>query len=157
MNMYNSLSPASTIICSQLAQKLFELLDEQPMVMIIKDIEGTRWCSNAEELAKLDISEDFINDTCRKIDDGEEPLLTHKDDISIMAFQLATKRTNCGYVFIVLPKSDPENTLRNICLVDLLRGQVELIAELVEKNLLLYEMQMRLVDAAGKQNCACLN
>jgi hypothetical protein len=57
--------------------------------------------------------------------------------------QLITDKTNCGYVIIVLPGYSMESTLVNINLVEILLVQIGLIARLIEKNNLLYELQMK--------------
>lgn len=78
-----------------------------------------------------------------KIDDGTEPVVTSANDCSVVATQLATERTNCGYVIIALPQYSPESTLINIDLIEILLNQIGLIAKLIEKNNLLYELQMK--------------
>ncbi len=84
-----------------------------------------------------------MRELCAKIDDGAEPVVTGTNDCSIIAAQLATERTNCGYVIIALPQYSPESTLINIDLIETLLNQICLIAKLIEKNNLLYELQMK--------------
>jgi hypothetical protein len=61
----------------------------------------------------------------------------------VVVAQLATERTKCGYVMIALSQYSPESTLANIDLVEVLLNQIGLVARLVEKNNLLYELQMK--------------
>ena len=84
-----------------------------------------------------------MKELCAKIDDGVEPVVTQADDCSIIAAQLATERSNCGYVIIALPQYSPESTLINIDLIEMLLSQFGLLAKLIEKNNLLYEVQMK--------------
>ncbi len=143
MDMYDSLFSSSSVLNDQIARQLFEILPDQGPIMVIMNREGHFWPSNSEKFSKLNISESFMREFCQKIDDGDEPVVTQIDDFSIIAAQLATERTNCGYVFIVLPKYNPESTLINIDLIEILISQIGLIARLIEKNNQLYELQMK--------------
>jgi hypothetical protein len=80
---------------------------------------------------------------CTTIDDGDEPVVTQVNDFGVVASQLATEETNCGYVIIVLPQYNSESTLINIGLIEMLLNQIGLIARLVEKNDLACELQMK--------------
>ncbi|MHC4271218.1 MAG: hypothetical protein ACYST2_02755, partial [Planctomycetota bacterium] len=89
------------------------------------------------------ISENFFKELCAKVDDGQEPVITEANESSIVAAQLATDKTNCGYVLIALPGLSTESTLININLIEILLIQLGLITKLIEKNNLLYELQMK--------------
>jgi hypothetical protein len=99
--------------------------------------------SDPEEFAKLNISESFLKEVCVTIDDGAEPVITSSNDCSIIAGQLATEDSNYGYVFVILPQYNPESTLLNIDLIEMLLNQIGLIAGLIEKNNFHYEVQMK--------------
>jgi len=142
--MYGSLVSPSCILNEQVARQVFDILPESGPIMVIMDRDGNYWPSNTEEFSKLNISESFLRELCAKIDDGTEPLITHTNDSSIVAAQLATERTNCGYVIIALPQYNPESTMVNINLIETILSQTGLIAKLIEKNSLLYELQMKL-------------
>jgi hypothetical protein len=143
MNMYDSLVSPRRMLNEQVTRQVFDLLTERGPIMVIMDRNGNCWPSNSEEFSKLNISESFLRELCAKIDDGTEPVITHTDDSSIVAVQLATEQTNCGYVIIALPQYNPESTMVNIDLIETLLNQTSLIAKLIEKNNLLYELQMK--------------
>ena len=143
MNMYDSLFSSSCALNEQIARQIFDILPERGPVMIIMDREGNCWPSDSEKFSSLNISESFLKEVCDKIDDGDEPIVTQISDCSVVAAQLTTERTNCGYVIIALPKYSPESTLVNIDLIEILLNQTALIARLIEKNNLLYELQMK--------------
>ena len=143
MNLHESLSSSGFILNEQIARQVFEVLPEQGPIMLIMDSDGHSWPSDSDEYAKLNISEQFLKELCAKIDDGAEPVVTQINDCGIVAGQLATERSNCGYVIIALPQYSPESTLINIDLIEMLLSQLSLIAKLIEKNNLLYEVQMK--------------
>jgi len=143
MDIYESLSSPGFVLNEQIARQIFEVLPEQGPIMMIMDRRGNSWPSDSERFAKLNVSESFLKELCAKIDDGVEPVVTQADDCSIIAAQLATERSNCGYVIIALPQYSPESTLINIDLIEMLLSQFGLLAKLIEKNNLLYEVQMK--------------
>jgi hypothetical protein len=136
------INPAS-VLSEQVARQIFETLPENGLVMVILDKDNNCWPSDSEAFAKLHLDESFLKQIRQKIDDGHEPVVTQLDQCSIVSAQLATSKTNCGYIIIALPQYNPESTLVNIDLIEILLNQVNLIAKLLEKNTLLYELLLR--------------
>jgi hypothetical protein len=143
MDMYDPMLSQSHLLNEQIARQVFDTLPEQGPIVVIMDKNGNSWPSDSEEFAKLRISEPFLKELCAKVDDGAEPIVTQANEASIIAAQLATDRTDCGYVLIALPRYSPESTLVNIDLIEALLNQIALVAKLLEKNTLLYELQMK--------------
>jgi hypothetical protein len=143
MDMYDSPFSPDSVLNEQIARQIFDILPEGGPVMMIIDGDGNCWPSDSEKFSTLNISESFLRELCAKVDDGVEPVITQADDFSIIASQLATDRTNCGYVIIALPQYSPESTLVNIDLIEMLLNQTGLIAKLIEKNNLLCELQTK--------------
>jgi len=154
MNLHESLSSQSFMLNEQIARQVFEVWPEQGPILLIMDRNGHSWPSDSEEFAKLNMSESFLKELCAKIDDGVEPVVAQINDCSIVAAQLATERNNCGYVIMALPQYNPESTLINIDLIEILLSQFSLIAKLIEKNNLLYETQMKHYRACDQSKIA---
>ena len=150
MDMYDSLFSPGSVLNEQIARQIFDILPEGGPVMVITDKDGNFWPSDSERFSKLNISESFLKEIRTKIDDGAEPVITQVDDCSIIATQLATEQTNCGYVIVALPQYGPESTLINTDLIEILLNQINLIAKLIEKNNLLYELQMKQFSVYGR-------
>jgi len=143
MGMYEPLFSQSRVLNEQIARQLFDILPERGPIMVIMDRDGNYWPSDSEKFSSLNISEPFLRELCVKVDDGIEPVVTQANDCSIIATQLTTEQTNCGYVIIVMPQAGPESTMANIDLLEILLNQIGLIAKLIEKNNILYELQMK--------------
>jgi len=154
MDIYESLCSPGFVLTEQIARQIFEVLPERGPIVVIIDREGNSRPSDPEEFAKLNISESFLKELCAKIDDGAEPVVTGANDCSVIAAQLATERSNFGYVIIALPQYSPESTLINIDLIEALLNQINLIAKLIEKNNLLYEVQMKHYRVCGQSEIA---
>lgn len=143
MSTYDSFLPPNGVLNEQVAREIFEILPECGPIMVIIDRDGNFWPSSSEDFSNLNIDESFLKELCAKIDDGTEPVITQVNDCGIIATQLVAEKTNCGYVIIALPKYSPESTLANIDLIEILLNQTNLIAKLIEKNDMFYELQMK--------------
>lgn len=143
MEKHDPLFSMGSRLNEQICRQLFQILPEQGPVMIIMDREGNCWPSDSDAFSKLDINEAFLREVCSKIDDGDEPVVTGVNQCSVIATQIATERTNCGYVVIALPKHSPEFAMVNVDLIETLLNLVGLLATLIEKNNLLYELQTK--------------
>lgn len=150
MNIYESLSSPGFMLNEQIARHVFEILPETGPLMLIIDRQGNTWPSSSHDFSELNINESMLRGICAQIDDGAEPIMTLINDCSIVAAQLATEKSNCGYVILVLPKYSPESTLANIDLIEILLNQMNLIARLIEKNNHLYEVHMKHYHASAE-------
>ena len=154
MDTYESLFSPSSVLNELIARQIFDILPDGGPVMVIIDKDGHFWPSDSEKFSKLNLSESFLKELKAKVDDGAEPVVTQADDCSIIAAQLATEQTNCGYVIVALPQYSPESTLINIDLIEIVLNQISLIAKLIEKNNLLYELQMKQFSVYGQTDIA---
>jgi len=154
MNISQSLSSPGFMLTDQITRQIFEVLPERGPLIVIMDTNGNSQPSDPEEFAKLNISESFLKEICVTIDDGVEPVITSSNDCSIVAGQLATEDSNYGYVFVILPKYNPESTLLHIDLIEMLLNQIGLIARLIEKNNFHYEVQMKHYQICGQSEAA---
>jgi len=143
MDTHSAISSQGSVLSEQIARRVFELLPEQGPIMILMSRDGHYWPSDSERFSKLSLTDSFLKQLCAKVDDGDEPVITHVTDISIIASQLATEHTDCGYVIIALPSYSPESTLANIDLIEVVLNQLGLIAKLIEHANLLHERQIK--------------
>jgi hypothetical protein len=140
MNISNNFFSPGFGLNEQIARQIFEIMPEQGPIMVILDKSGSCWPSNSEEYAKLQLNASFLKELCAKVDDGVEPVISQREDCSIVASQLSTDKTNCGYILLALPHYTPESTFLNADLIEMVLGQICLAAKLIEKNTLLYDL-----------------
>lgn len=156
MDTCDTMFSATHRLNEQIAHQVFDVLPERGPILIIMDRDGSSWSSNAEELAKLSLTEALLKDLRAKVDDGAEPVVTQVDDACVVIAQLSTDQTNCGYVVVALPRHSPECTLAHIDLVESLLSQVTLIARLIEKSSMLMQSHVNHY-AAYSASSAALN
>ena len=154
MDICESQFSRSSVLNEQIAGAIFDILPEDGPVVIIVGRDGNHWLSDSARFSRLNISESFLKGLCAKIDDGAEPVVTQVNDFGVVAAQLSTEETNCGYVIIALPQYNSESTLINIGLIEMLLNQIGLIAELVEKNKQAYELQTKQLGMYSQSNIA---
>jgi hypothetical protein len=142
MDTCDATSGATHMLNEQIARQVFDVLPEHGPILVIMDRDGNCWPSDSEEFARLSLDDTLLRDLRSKVDDGAEPVITQVGDTSVTIAQLATDRTNCGYLVIALPRYGPESTLANIDLVEALLSQITLIARLVEKANLLNQSHL---------------
>lgn len=134
MELCNTKTSDTHVLSELIAREVFDVLPEQGLMLVVMDRDGSHWSSHPEEFARMGVGDEFLQDLRAKVDDGAEPVITQVGEASVTMAQLATDRTNCGYVIVILPRHSPESTLGNIDLVETLLNQITLIARLVEKT-----------------------
>ncbi len=134
MDTSDAMVSATHVLNEQIARQIFDMLPERGPILVIMDRSGSYWPSNSEEFAKLNLNDALLQDLRAQVDDGAEPVITQAGETSITVAQLATDRTNCGYVVVALPRYGPESALTNVDLVETLLNQITLIARLIEKS-----------------------
>lgn len=144
----------SSVLNEQIASEIFDILPEDGPIVIIVGRDGNHWVSDSANFSRLNMHDSFLKGLCTTIDDGAEPVVTQINDFGVVASQLATEQTNCGYVIIALPQYNSESTLINIGLIEMLLNQIGLIAMLVEKNELAYELQTKQLGMYSQNDIA---
>lgn len=143
MDVYEIISSPGCTLSEQVAQQVFEFLPEDGFIVAIMDREGNFWASEPEEYSKLNISRSFLEQLWANVDDGVEPVTVQVGQTCVTMTQLATERTNCGYVLIALRRHNPESISMTMELVEVVMHQICLIARLIERNNLLHELQQK--------------
>jgi len=143
MNVLTDLSQGSYDIDEQIARLTFNALPEQDSVLIIMDKAGNIWPSNSSRFSELNLTNSSLCSVCERIDAGGEPVLTNLQDCPVLAAELVSHQTFCGYVILLMPRLGPEAALSNASMFELIINQFCVIATLIEKNNMLYELQFR--------------
>ena len=83
------------------------------------------------------------------MDDGVEPVIVQAGDATVLATQLRTDETDCGYLILVVPRPLSDVTPIDLDLIDVLVGQLGLVARLIEKCSQLNDRQRKCYSAYG--------
>ena len=150
MDIHDKLYSHSSVLNEQIARQVFSILPDTGPVVVITDRQGNCWPSDSERFSELNLSDLFLAQLCNRIDDGVDYVTTQVADVCVVGSQLSTERTNCGYVFIVMPQCAAKSAAKHTDIVEVLLGLISLAATLVEKNTLLYELQLRYQDVCAR-------
>ncbi len=152
MNMYEAMFSPSSLLNEKVARQIFDVLGDNGPVMLIIDREGHQWPSDSDAFIKLNICQSYLDEICAQIDDGVEPVITQTTDCMVAASELATDRTKCGYILVFVQADKQQQNLVNHDLLEIMINQVNLIARLIEKNSLLYELQVKQQSGVSMNN-----
>ncbi len=143
MNFYENMFSPHYQLNEQIARQVFEALPEGSPLMVIMDRESNTWPSESQAFVELGIGQEYLDKLRSKIDDGQEPVIARYNNNMIACSSITTDKSNAGYIAIICPEDEPEKAMANIDLIEIILSQINLIARLIEKNTLLYELQMR--------------
>ena len=149
MAMYDAVFSPSYALNERIAGVIFEVLPECGLLAAILDREGNCWSSDPEGFEKLNLNEALLCDLQAKVDDGAEPAATQVGDVSVTMAQLATERTNCGYLLLAVSRYGSEAMPAGFDMIETIINLVTLAARLVEKHSLLDEAQMKCYSVYG--------
>jgi hypothetical protein len=156
VDVYEVISSPGCTLSEQIARQVFDLLPEDGLIVAIMDRQGNYWVNDAEEFSKLNISMSVLEELWAKVNDGAEPITIQASDFCVTTAQLATERTNCGYVLIAQRWHKAESISMMMELVEVILCQMDLIAGLIEKNNLLHELELKRYSEYGS-NIVALN
>lgn len=142
MEMYDAMLSSSGALTERIAGEVFSILPEGSPLMVLIDRGGTCWPSNAEAFEKLNVGGDFLADLQARVDDGAEPAVSQIGDVGVTMVQLATERTNCGYLLLVARRNSSDSTPGGLDMTETLVSLIALAAALVERDSLLAEAQV---------------
>ncbi|MDD5459346.1 MAG: hypothetical protein PHF37_08145 [Phycisphaerae bacterium] len=140
--MFYSDNLFSCALTEQIARHIFEAITETDMVMVFVDKFGSHWPSDSEKFNSLNMSKSTLEDICGRIDDGEGLLTMNLNGYCIFAEQLVTEKTRYGYIIAAVDGS-VEDMKDKFSLMEAILAFANLTATLVEKNNMLYEMQLK--------------
>ncbi|MCK4998018.1 MAG: hypothetical protein KAS23_00735 [Anaerohalosphaera sp.] len=139
MNIFDSYSTPSHVLNGHIAKELFSIAPEQGVIIAIADeTSGKFWSSNDFGFRQVLSDRRKLEQMFARVDDGCDHVLAQISDFAVAVSQLSTKHTNCGYIVIALEKTNCQSALLRMELIEMIIGQANLIAGLIETNNTLY-------------------
>lgn len=118
----------NTDLCSTLANRIFDIIPDQGLDIAFLDTEGNIHVSDRTCLGEFFSDLDHVNHLISRIHDGDDPVISHFGDRSIIASELSAGLASCGYVFLALPDAD------GMDLVEFILSQLNIIADLSQQS-----------------------
>lgn len=115
------------MVIDRIARIVLESFEETEIILGIVDREGC-WVSNKPDVFEQVISDPMmLDDMCRKIDDGCEPLLSHKDTYLIGGGAI----NDSGYAILLVPNYSAEKSAAYNDFVEIVLSQIAMLSEKV--------------------------
>ena len=122
------------MIINQLARMVFDSFEGTGIIIAILGRTGS-YVSNRLDIFETVFTDQLILDElCRRIDDGHEPLITQIDGYLVAASALTSGFDCIGYVVMLLPAWTSEKSLECLDFVEIILNQCSIIAGLINQN-----------------------
>jgi hypothetical protein len=138
-SLYQSILSSSQTLLKQLGRLVHaEQADFGPFWVLLDDRRAV--CVGDEQrLAELVSDIEELGPFFARVDDGLEPVIYPADDGVVAIGHLGTARAHCGYVVLGLPGYTADTAHANAGMIEMLLGQMNLLADVVEKNNLFHQ------------------
>jgi hypothetical protein len=110
-----------------LIQSLYEGLPEDGASLLLLTRDGQIRAGYPEDGSSLQqLSNDAWQDIVRRIDDGDDPVITGTNDACLVITELPRALGPWAYATVVLPQRSVEHVLQNFDLIQMILGQMAL-------------------------------
>jgi hypothetical protein len=117
-------------LASQLADQLFAAIPEHSPLVVITDQSGKSYNNNDAIFSEVFTKSEYIQSICSRVADGQDLLSAEINGYNIFATQIESDAPGFVCAMIAIPA---KQSVANADLAELVFGQTELIAGLVEK------------------------
>ncbi|MBM4103835.1 MAG: hypothetical protein FJ263_07265 [Planctomycetes bacterium] len=138
-SLYQSILSSSQTLLGQIGRAvLAEQADFGPFWVLLDDQRAV--CAGDEQrLAEMIDDIASLHPFCSRVDDGFESVMCPAKDGVIAIGHLGTERTHCGYALLALPGYTADTAHANAAMIEMLLGQMNLLADVMEKNNLFHQ------------------
>jgi hypothetical protein len=131
MNICEKPSLSVKDLASQLAEQLFAAIPGHSPLVVITDQSGKSYNNNAAIFSEVFTKSEYIQGICSRVADGQDLLSAEINGYNIFATQIESDAPGFVCAMIAIPA---KQSVANADLAELVFGQTELIAGLVEKQ-----------------------
>jgi hypothetical protein len=118
-------------LARQLADQLFSAMPEHSPLVVITDQNGKSYNSNEAVFSEVFTKSEYIQSICARVADGQDLLSAQINGYNIFATQIESDSSGFVCAMIAIPR---KQSVANADLAELVFGQTELIAGLLEKQ-----------------------
>jgi len=115
---------------NQIAQSVFGSFADTDIVLTILNHNGSYVSNKLDIFERVFSDQRLLDELCRRVDDGQEPLFSQIDSYFIAASGLSSGFEGIGYAVMLLPAE----SFKSVDFVEVILGQFSTIAGLIEEN-----------------------
>jgi hypothetical protein len=113
---------------------IFDSFEGTDLIVAILDRTGSYVASRLDVFESVFADQRILDELCRRIDDGHEPLITHIDSYLLAAKAVTSGLDNIGYAVILLPACTFEKSFGCLDYIEIILDQFSLLAGLLSQN-----------------------
>jgi hypothetical protein len=121
------------MLINRIASSVFDSFSDSGIIATIVAPSGTYVSNRVEIFEQVFSNQRLLDQLCRRIDDGCEPLIAQIDDFLVAACGLSAGFDNLGYVIMLLPSYTYEQS-ENFDFIEIILEQFSSLAALIEQN-----------------------
>ncbi len=118
----------------KIAQLVFDCFGDSDITFALISKDTGCIANNPDVLNTVFSNQKLLDNLCRQIDDGNEPLVTRVDDFLVAATGLSAADENIGYVIMIMPGCSLQNSAGCTNLIEIILRQISLLASQVAHN-----------------------
>jgi hypothetical protein len=122
------------MIINQIAQVVFDSFANTDIVLAILNHNGSYVSNKLDIFERVFAERQLLDEFCRRVDDGQEPLFSQIDSYFIAACGISNGFDGIGYAVMLLPVCSFRSTPENFDFIEIILEQFSLIAGLIERN-----------------------
>lgn len=113
------------MIIDRIARTVLESFEESNVILAIVDREGCYVSSQIDVFEEVFADPQMLDEMCRKIDDGCEPLTTQMGNYFVAGASI----NDIGYSILLVPNYAPEKTAAYSDFIEIVLSQISMLAE----------------------------
>jgi len=125
---------SSDMIINQIAHTVFDSFANTDIVVAILNHNGSYVSNKLDVFERIFAERILLDELCRRVDDGQEPLIAHIDGYLVAASGLSAGFNGVGYAVMLLPAGSFGNIPESLDFIEIILEQFSLIAGLIEQN-----------------------
>jgi hypothetical protein len=119
---------------NQIAQAVFDGFDNTDIVVAILNRSGSYVSNRLDIFERVFAEQRLLDELCRRVDDGQEPLISQIDGYLVAACGLSSGFDGIGYAIMLLPGDSFGKSFEHLDFIEIILEQFSLVAGLIEQN-----------------------
>jgi hypothetical protein len=123
------------MIMEKATQPIFDSFENTDIAVALISKDGDCIANRPEVFDKIFSNQELLESLCRRIDDGQEPLMTCLDDSLVVASGLSTGDDDISYAVMIVPDCSPERAIGCMDFVEIILSQISQLASKGQRDM----------------------
>jgi hypothetical protein len=119
---------------NQIAQVVFDSFANTDIVLAVLNHNGSYVSNRLDVFEQVFAERTLLDGICRRVDDGQEPVLTQISGFLVAATGISSGLDGMGYAVMLLPARSFEGAFEHLDFIEIILEQFSIIGGLIEQN-----------------------